>query len=257
MQTTSEGRAWLNDTVTRIVARHPMPEAERVGVRYELTSHLHSAAEARAREAGRAEVTLDDLQEALREAGGEDALAEAFVRPRSVPPARAGLGRRTAAYLLDLALVYGGIMMGWAVLYILVFMALAPLGVPLHDLNPDPTRLVDWPWRGQHVGPYAVFIVVSALVGILSTFIPLAYFAWFESHGGRTPGKKALDLRVLREDGAPATAKDAILRNVTKALPLTMPFLVVLDALFIPYEGRLQRASDRMLGTVVVQERAA
>src|SRR5256885_15433735 len=88
MQMTTEARTWLDSTVRRILARHPLGDAERTGITYELMSHLHAAGEARATAAGRSEVAREDLEAALLEAGGGDGLAAAVVEP----PAKAGGG---------------------------------------------------------------------------------------------------------------------------------------------------------------------
>jgi hypothetical protein len=45
MQMTTDARAWLDATVRRILARHPLGDAERAGITYELMSHLHAAGE--------------------------------------------------------------------------------------------------------------------------------------------------------------------------------------------------------------------
>src|SRR5437867_8124505 len=94
MQMTTEARTWLDSTVRRILARHPLGDAERTGITYELMSHLHAAGEARATAAGRREVAREDLEAALLEAGGENGLAAAFVEPLVKPVERVLFGRR-------------------------------------------------------------------------------------------------------------------------------------------------------------------
>lgn len=59
MQMNTEARAWLDTTVRRILARHPLGDPERAGITYELMSHLHAAGEAHAEAAGRTEVTRE------------------------------------------------------------------------------------------------------------------------------------------------------------------------------------------------------
>src|SRR3989442_1365551 len=93
MQMTTEARTWLDSTVRRILARHPLGDAERAGITYELMSHLHAAGEARATAAGRSEVAREDLEAALLEAGGGNGLAAAFVGPLA-KPVGPGLFRR-------------------------------------------------------------------------------------------------------------------------------------------------------------------
>ena len=105
MQMTTEARTWLDSTVRRILARHPLGDAERAGITYELMSHLHAAGEARATAAGRSEVAREDLEAALLEAGGENGLAAAFVEPlatgrSSVPGRVRSTSRRARTYSL-------------------------------------------------------------------------------------------------------------------------------------------------------------
>ena len=109
MQMTTEARTWLDSTVRRILARHPLGDAERTGITYELMSHLHAAGEARATAAGRSEVAREDLEAALLEAGGEDGLAAAFVEPLAKPVERVLFGRRLVAYGIDMIIVFIGI----------------------------------------------------------------------------------------------------------------------------------------------------
>lgn len=100
MQMTTEARAWLDATVRRILAHHHLGDAERAGITYELMSHLHAAGEARATALGHAEVTREDLEAALAEAGGEGKLAEAFVRPsrnRSFASSSGGASARSSS----------------------------------------------------------------------------------------------------------------------------------------------------------------
>src|ERR1041385_2014535 len=105
MQMTPEARAWLDETVRRILARHPVGDPERAGVTYELMSHLHGAGEAHATAARRTEVAREDLQAALVESGGEEGLASAFVTPLARPLERATVRRRIAAFLVDFGIL--------------------------------------------------------------------------------------------------------------------------------------------------------
>ncbi len=105
MQMTTDARAWLDATVRRILARHPLGDAERAGITYELMSHLHAAGEARSTAAGRSEVTREDLEAALAEAGGDDGLATAFTQPLAKPVERVLFGRRLGAFAIDALLL--------------------------------------------------------------------------------------------------------------------------------------------------------
>src|SRR5215210_2260217 len=101
MQMTTEARTWLDATVRRILARHPLGDAERAGVTYELMSHVHAAAEAHAGTMGRTQVTPEDLEAAVARSGGEEALAAAFVQPLAKPIERVLFWRRLGAFAID------------------------------------------------------------------------------------------------------------------------------------------------------------
>src|SRR5262245_18266006 len=101
MQMTTEARTWLDATVRRILARHPLGDEERSGVTYELMSHLHGAGEAHATAAGRSEVAKEDLQAAYAESGGEEGLAAAFVAPLAKQIQPVLFWRRVGAFAVD------------------------------------------------------------------------------------------------------------------------------------------------------------
>src|SRR5687768_7226207 len=105
MQMTPDARAWLDAAVQRILARHPLGDAERAGVTYEVMSHLHAAAEQKAGAAGRAQIEAGDLQMALLDMGGEAELERAFVAPLARPVERVLFARRLGAFAIDALLL--------------------------------------------------------------------------------------------------------------------------------------------------------
>jgi uncharacterized RDD family membrane protein YckC len=97
--------------------------------------------------------------------------------------------------------------------------------------------------------------------GIIAISITLflvvwAYFPLFESFWrGRTPGKRAMRLRVVRTDGQPAGGAAILVRNLIRFVDvLLFPFLAVIAMLLTP---RSQRLGDLAAGTIVVRERKA
>lgn len=81
------------------------------------------------------------------------------------------------------------------------------------------------------------------------------YGAIFEGFfGGRTPGKRAFQLRVIKDAGYPIGLYEAVLRNflrVADILPITYGFgLICMCA-----TKRMQRIGDLVAGTIVVHER--
>lgn len=83
------------------------------------------------------------------------------------------------------------------------------------------------------------------------------YGVAFEALGsGRTPGKRALQLRVVKEGGHPINLTDALLRNLLRAADF-LPSGYALGAVVMGLDPRFRRLGDLVAGTmVVVEERA-
>lgn len=96
------------------------------------------------------------------------------------------------------------------------------------------------------------FDVANAL-GILSYFIlSTGYgmaFEWFWR--GKTPGKLALRLTVMDENGLPLTGRQVILRNLLRAVD-SMPFAYALGGGVMFFNKRAKRLGDIAAGTIVV-----
>ena len=245
MQMTPDARAWLDSTVRRMLARHALGDAERAGVTYELMSHLHAGGEARALAAGRSEVSRDDLEGALADAGGDAGLAVAFVQPLAKPLQRVLFWRRLGAFAIDTLLLGIIVLFVHGVVTPLLETLLGNAGGP-----PLSKSVLVW------LGPWAFHepvsgLAVQAIIGLASAVIVLGYFAWSEARDGRSPGKRALELRVMRDDGAPMTGREALLRNLVKVVPA----LLLVDTLLmlIAFGDDKQRLSDRIAHTIVVR----
>ncbi|HEV8359050.1 MAG TPA: RDD family protein [Candidatus Thermoplasmatota archaeon] len=237
MRLSSEAQGWLASKVQAIMARHHLSEPERAGVYYELMSHLHAAGERKAQEAGRDEVSVGDLQAAVLEMGGDEALAQAFVAPRAKPLVRGGVIKRTGAVVLDYIVV------ALAEVAIMFLLFITGLFIwPLRGFRGDPFFLFE-AFFGYGGAPYAWFLLTFVLV--------LAYFTYFEGRDGRSLGKQVFGLRVLKADGAPITTREALIRNAVKVFPP----LLFLDTLFLIvfFNDEKQRVSDRLAQTIVVE----
>lgn len=87
------------------------------------------------------------------------------------------------------------------------------------------------------------------------------YFVLFEMvMNGQSPGKKALGLRVVRQDGAPLGFGDSALRNLLRAIdgfpPLqSLPIATYAIGLtVISRDEHFRRLGDMVAGTIVVRE---
>ncbi len=91
-------------------------------------------------------------------------------------------------------------------------------------------------------------IALAALaLGFLGAFI--FYFPLLEARFGKTLGKHLVRIRVVRENGAPIGLGQAFVRRLSLYFKL-----LVLDALFVPFTDRNQRALDIIAKTVVARE---
>lgn len=243
MKLSIEAQAWLNATVQRVMARHHVGESERAGIHYELMSHLHSAAERKAEEAGHSEVGVGDLQAAVLDMGGEEALVGAFVAPHAKPLPRAGVTVRAGAVIVD----YLIIVVAWHALAAIVALAWVFVAAPFGTLSAQQAWSQAWdlihaPWVGR-----GLFGAGGALVSISV----LAYFAYLEGTRGQTLGKRAFNLWVKRTDGTAPSCGAAVVRNLVKAFPPLL-FLDTLLLLVFFHEEK-QRVSDRLVQTIVVE----
>jgi len=102
-------------------------------------------------------------------------------------------------------------------------------------------------WRSAPVSEDGVVWLVAMIVALI--VLLTSYFPLLEARYGKTLGKHIIQIRVVREDGAPTGIGRAILRR----LSLYFEFLFV-DALFIPFTEKKQRGLDIVAKTVVIRE---
>jgi uncharacterized RDD family membrane protein YckC len=147
----------------------------------------------------------------------------------------AGLGSRFLALVLDMAIQLG------------MLLALAiPLVLAAASLNA--LRRV--------AGSTTVLAVLIAFV-VLGLFVLFfGYFMLFELFdGGRTPGKRALGIRVVRDGGFPIDPGAAIVRNVVRIIEAGLGFYA-LSSVVVLLSPQSKRLGDYAAGTVVVRESA-
>jgi uncharacterized RDD family membrane protein YckC len=99
---------------------------------------------------------------------------------------------------------------------------------------------------------------VSSMVEVVVVYAVLFLIVWgyyplFEFVGqGRTPGKRAQRLRVVRTDGQPAGGAAILVRNLIRIVDvILLPFLGVISMLVT---ARAQRLGDLAAGTMVIRE---
>jgi uncharacterized RDD family membrane protein YckC len=97
-------------------------------------------------------------------------------------------------------------------------------------------------------GTVELVVVSLALFLIVWGYYPIFEIVW----QGRTPGKRAQRLRVLRTDGQPAGGAAILVRNLIRIIDVfAFPFLAVISMIVT---SRAQRLGDLAAGTMVVRE---
>lgn len=97
---------------------------------------------------------------------------------------------------------------------------------------------------------------LAILIWVLLWFaVILGYFLVLEAvFGGQTPGKRALRLRVVGDQGEPIHFSQAAIRNLVRIVDF-LPFFYGLGLVTLFINGRGKRLGDLAAGTIVVRER--
>jgi uncharacterized RDD family membrane protein YckC len=137
----------------------------------------------------------------------------------------AGPAKRSLAYLIDLAI---------RVLIVLVAAVVASIaGFAAGDAMKQASS-----------GVILLFVFV----------VDWAYYVFFETiWSGRTPGKRALSLRVVTDGGHPLRFTDSLLRNLLRAADM-LPFGYAIGLVVMGRDARFRRLGDLAAGTLVIAE---
>lgn len=144
----------------------------------------------------------------------------------------AGIGSRFLAALIDTAAVVFA--------QIVIFGTFLLIAVFAFNLDLSESRAFNW---------------AAALAGVISFIFLWGYYIFFEIlWNGQTPGKRWVGLRVIRVDGTPITASEAIIRNLVRIIDLMpMAYGVGVVTMFVNVNSR--RVGDLAAGTLVVHDR--
>ena len=109
------------------------------------------------------------------------------------------------------------------------------------------------------VGASMSTAAASALTVLVLVTVLIAYPVAFESLlRGRTPGKAAMGLRVVRDDGGPIGFRQAFVRGLVGAFVERFGITFFAGAILtMLLNDKSKRIGDLLAGTVVVQERVA
>jgi uncharacterized RDD family membrane protein YckC len=139
----------------------------------------------------------------------------------------AGLGARAFAWLIDALLIFLAWMMGFFV----------------YSVWGDMWKQ----WQALSVAGQLLVVVAVLLTGWGWDV------AWELLGDGRTPGKRAMGLRVVRIDGARVGLAESLGRNLLRAVELPLAYAPAILA--VALGRRRQRLGDLVAGTLVVRER--
>ena len=212
----------MNETekyVQDVLRRIWGPEKERQRIEADLRAHMEEATR-----------TGEPVPDVLTRMGTPQEVAAEFMAGVALP--YSGFWFRLWAFLIDLIAI------------VCLTAPLAVLCVVLSNLVPQT------PQGMEHVLGGALILAVLAL-GNGAIACVLLYFPLLEGRFGQTVGKRLLGLRVLRENGLPIGYKEAFLRRLSFYFDI-----FAVDALFIPFTPRRQRAFDMIARTVVIREAA-
>jgi len=103
---------------------------------------------------------------------------------------------------------------------------------------------------GEEPGDIAiVWLIPFGLLFLAILGLGIFYFPLLEAHYGKTLGKRLMRLRVVRETGSPIGLGQAFVRRLSFYFDMLW-----VDALFIFFTDKNQRALDIVAKTVVAQE---
>jgi uncharacterized RDD family membrane protein YckC len=161
---------------------------------------------------------------------------EQFGQPSAVPML-ASKGKRL-----------GGILIDWVIFIFLTCLFALPFGTGSGDVVEVNGNNYEYHWDRLYTGPQIVASLLSLLLAFL--YFWLLTYRW----EGQTLGKKAVSIRVVREDtGGPVDSKAAGTRSIVFVLlSQVCCFGFLVDAIWIFTNPKNQTLHDKAAGTVVV-----
>jgi uncharacterized RDD family membrane protein YckC len=142
----------------------------------------------------------------------------------------ANVGSRTLAILVDLGL--GGLVL-FSVYALTLLLA--------HDIADD--------WLTRLSSNALKTLLMLLIFGLQWVYFNLFEWLW----NGQTPGKRLLNLRVIKVDGSPVSGIDVLLRNLSRPIDTLGP-MGLIGLLMIFVSRKAQRLGDLMARTLVIHE---
>lgn len=202
------------------------PAARKKQLRAELEAHLEGAEQA------------GELEAALHRLGTPREAAIAFAD--GYEPTPAPLPRRIFAAMVDIAALGGALMIGIAI----GTAGSMVMGSTERIRQVDVTTIENV----SNIGPMEAAGLLISIAAAGWWVIGLTIMEW---RTGRTPGKKALGLRVVTESGTAPSFGQIVVRRLT--LVFSGP-LQIIDWAFALFDERHQRGLDKLARTIVVTD---
>lgn len=97
--------------------------------------------------------------------------------------------------------------------------------------------------------------VLLAIFSLIWFILENLYSIYFEVRwNGQTPGKRALGLRVIGDNGARLTLNQSVIRNLLRSFDRMPVFCYVLGVVSMAVTRHNQRIGDVLAGTIVIRE---
>ncbi|WP_144548124.1 RDD family protein [Bacillus sp. X1(2014)] len=145
----------------------------------------------------------------------------------------AGLGSRSAAFIIDQLLLTAFNILSLIVLFFVL----------------DGLSKMEFIFIGNSL-PIAITIIALFIVN------GGYFFAYEFFSGGRTLGKKLMGIRVIQENGHSITLLSSFIRNLIRIID-SLPTAYFLGIIMIFFHSKHKRLGDLVAGTIVVHERKA
>lgn len=204
----------------------------------------------------------NELPEGARFCGACGAVVEPVAHgvaaPAAVSPIAvtryAGFWRRMAAHLIDVAILWVAlslvsvVLAGAGYFYFYGFFVEASRTAATLLLSGYPLAMIRSLTSIPDAFSYGLW--VGDVIELVRPFVILAYYVAFTGLRGQTPGKMALGIKVVRDDGrAPGLAFAALREIVGKAVSSVV---VLLGFLWVAWDRRKQGWHDKIARTSVV-----
>src|SRR3989338_7908386 len=88
--------------------------------------------------------------------------------------------------------------------------------------------------------------ITAAIFILLLLFEDILYFTLLEAKYSRTIGKMALNIKVVSENNKKITFKQALIRNITKTVPIFMAIFRIIGFFLIIFTKKHQRIGDML-----------